>query len=146
MTYAIHPLHEEETTIAAWLMRSEHLHRSLRTSLPPGYAAYMRLMFSEGARMAVLHEAEVPKALAVYRIQHTTFHGRRFYIDDLVTVESGRGRGYGSALLQWCDGEARAQSCDTFALDSGVQRGGAHRFYFSRGLTITSFGFARPLP
>jgi hypothetical protein len=28
-------------------------------------------------------------------------------------------------------------------LDSGVQRGDAHRFYMRTGLTITSFHFAR---
>ncbi len=141
----MHLLHDEESTIAAWLERSERLHRSLRTALPAGYDAYMRLMFSEGARMAVLHEAEEPRAIAIYRIQHTTFDGRRFYVDDLVTAESERGKGYGSALLKWCENAARSQACDTFSLDSGVQRAGAHRFYFRHGLAIRSFGFAKPL-
>lgn len=145
MNYAVHSLSDEEVTIADWLARSESLHRVLRPGLPRDYQAYLRLMFSEGARMVVLHEAEVPKAIALYRVLHTTFSGRRFYVDDLVTVESERGRGYGAALLRWCEEAARTSGCDTFSLDSGVQRTAAHRFYFRHGLAITAFGFAKPL-
>ena len=145
MSYAIHRLSDDEATIADWLARSESLHRVLRPDLPRDYQAYLRLMFSEGAQMAVLHEAGAPKAVAVYRIQHTTFSGRRFYVDDLVTVENERGKGYGAALLRWCEDAARSQGCDTFALDSGVQRAAAHRFYFRQGMAIMSFGFAKPL-
>lgn len=145
MNHAVHLLQDDETNIAAWLGRSEHLHRSLRPALPADYEGYLRRMFSEGAQMAVLHEAETAKALAVYRIQYTTFNGRRFYVDDLVTVENARGKGYGEALLQWCEDVARTQGCDTFSLDSGVQRAAAHRFYFKHGLTIMAFGFAKPL-
>lgn len=144
MTHLVHLL-DDEATITAWLSRSEALHRSLRPALSADYEAVMRRIFAEGARMAVLHENEVPKAIAVYRIHHTTFHGRRFYVDDLVTVEDERGSGHGTALLQWCEDAARAQSCDTFTLDSGVQRAAAHRFYFRQGLTITAFAFAKPL-
>lgn len=145
MGYSVHRLSDDEATISDWLARTESLHRVLRPDLPGDYQAYLRLMFSEGARMAVLHEAGVPKAVAVYRILHTTFNGRRFYVDDLVTVEQERGRGYGAALLQWCEDAARTDGCDTFSLDSGVQRAAAHRFYFRRGLAIMAFGFAKPL-
>ncbi len=145
MPYAIHRLADEEATIADWLARTEALHRVLRPDLPDDYPAYLRLMFAEGAQMAVLHEDGVPKALAVYRIHHTTVSGRRFYVDDLVTVEKERSKGYGAALLQWCEDVARTQGCNRFALDSGVQRTAAHRFYFRQGLAILSFGFSKPL-
>lgn len=145
MRYAVHSLCDEEATIADWLVRTEPLHRVLRPDLPLEYQAYLRLMFSEGAQMAVLHEAEVPKAVAVYRIHHTTFNGRRFYIDDLVTAEDERGKGYGAALLRWCEDAARTRGCDMFTLASGVQRAAAHRFYFRQGLSIVAFGFAKPL-
>ena len=131
--------------IAVWLRRSERLHRTLRPALPADYEGRLRQMFSEGARMAILHLSDAPKALAVYRIHHTTFQGLRFYLDDLVTDEGERGRGLGTALLDWCVAKARAERCDTFALDSGVQRAAAHRFYFRHGLTVTSFGFTKAL-
>ena len=143
MNGAVHLLQDDETTIADWLRCAENLHRTLRPALPADYEGYLRKMFSEGARMAILHVANAPKALAVYRIHHTTFQGLRFYVDDLVTEEAARGQGFGSALLDWCVGKARAEQCDTFALDSGVQRTAAHRFYFRHGLVVRSFSFSK---
>ena len=141
----VHLLQDDGTTVSAWLRRCERLHRTLRPDLPADYEPYLRLMFSEGARMAVLHRCEEPKALAVYRIHHTSFQGRRCYVDDLVADEGQRGQGLGATLLDWCVAKARSERCDTFALDSGVQRAAAHRFYFRHGLTIASFGFVKPL-
>lgn len=142
---AIHLLSQDAASIPVWLARTEALHRDFRPALPADYAAYLGLMFAEGAEMAVLHLAEVPKALAVFRLFHTTFQGRRFYIDDLVTQQAERGAGHGTALLAWCEARARALGCRTFALDSGVQRNAAHRFYFRNGMTIGSFSFSKPL-
>lgn len=145
MNDVVHLLQDDEATISAWLHRAERLHRTLRPALPAAYEAYLRRMFAEGARMAILHRSDEPKALAVYRIQHTSYQGRRFYVDDLVTDEAERGRGLGAAILDWCEATARSEQCDTFALDSGVQRAAAHRFYFRQGMTIASFGFVKPL-
>ncbi len=145
MNEAVHVVVDDPSTISLWLGRSEALHRALRPSLPADYEGYLRRMFSEGAQMAVLHADGEAKALAVYRSHHTTFHGLLFYVDDLVTEEADRGRGRGAALLRWCEDRARAQGCRTFALDSGVQRSAAHRFYFRHGLVVQSFGFAKGL-
>jgi GNAT superfamily N-acetyltransferase len=142
---SIHIVSDDEATLTDWLMRTEPLHRVLRPDLPTDYQTYLRLMFSEGAKMAALHEAGVPKALTVYRILHTTFNGRRFYVDDLVTVEGERGRGYGSTVLRWLEDQARENGCQAFALDSGVQRSAAHRFYFRQGMSIMAFGFSKSL-
>ncbi len=93
MSYTIHLLQDDEATVGLWLGRCESLHRSLRPALAAEYEGYLRRMFSEGARMAVLHEGEVPKAVTIFRVQQTTFHGRRCYVDDLVTIEGERGKG-----------------------------------------------------
>ncbi len=139
--HAVHRLDDDPATCGDWLRRAEPLPRTLRPHLPAEYEGYLRTMFAEGAAMAVLHHSGAPRALAVYRMQHTTFHGLRFYLDDLVTDAAARGQGLGGALLDWCIRTAREAGCDTFALDSGVQRAAAHRFYFRHGLTIGSFGF-----
>src|SRR5690349_6649075 len=107
VSHVVHLLQDDETTIADWVRRSERLHRTLRPSLPADYEGYLRRMFSEGARMAILHVSDEPKALAVYRIHHTTIQGLRFYLDDLVTDEGERGRGLGAAMLDWCIAKAR---------------------------------------
>jgi len=143
--HAVHLLQEDGDTVVMWLRKTEWLHRKLRPNLPIDYAAYLGQMFVEGARMAVLHFSGEPKALAVYRVYHTTYQGLRFYVDDLVTDEGERGRGLGATLIGWCKARARAEGCDTLALDSGVQRSAAHRFYFRHGLTVGSFGFNEDL-
>ncbi len=141
----IHALADDPASIDVWLARSEALHRTLRPALPTDYAGTMRRMFNEAAAMVVLHDAGAVRALAVFRHHHTTFQGHRFYIDDLVTDEKLRGAGHGAALLAWCEARARALGCDTLALDSGVQRAAAHRFYFRERFAIASFGFTKSL-
>lgn len=85
------------------------------------------------------------KSMAVYRSFHTTFHEHRFYIDDLVTDASERSRGYGHHILAWCEEEARKRGCKMLALDSGLQRAEAHRFYFRERLSIFAFNFVKSL-
>ncbi len=128
-----------------WLPRSQALHRSLRPHLPDDYQAYLKIMFHEGAKMGVLHADGAVKALAVYRFHHTTFHGLRFYLDDLVTDESERSRGYGAAMLAWCERRALEAGCSAFDLESGVQRSRAHQFYFRQGFKIFGFSFTKEI-
>jgi len=130
---------------AYWLSAAEQLHRTLRPDIPHPYADYMGTMFAEGAAMAALIEGDVVRAIAVYRHHHTTFHGLRFYVDDLVTEEVERGRGLGRQLLDWCETRARDLNCDTFDLESGVQRPRTHKFYFRHDLEIFAFGFTKKL-
>ena len=62
-------------------------------------------------------------------------------MDDLVTAQTARSKGLGRTLLEWLKNLAREQDCDTFSLDSGVQRQRAHSFYFREGLAIVDFHF-----
>jgi len=139
------PVSDDVKAHAGWLTASETLHRQLRPDLPVDYADYMRQMFAEGAEMAVLVHDDAVRAIAVFRCHLTTFHGRRFYIDDLVADQDHRSRGFGGKLLSWCEAQARERGCGALALESGVQRQRAHNFYFRHGLTIITFGFFKPL-
>ena len=85
------------------------------------------------------------KAVAGCRLMETLIDGRLLYIDDLITAASERSQGYGGALLDWLVDYAKSQGCVSLQLDSGVQRADAHRFYFRKGLTISSFRFKRSL-
>lgn len=127
------------------LEAAEALHRTLRPNLPRDYQAYMHRMFAEGAEMATLVVDGATRSLAVYRCHHTTFHGLRFYVDDLVTDANERGRGYGHMLLGWCEERAQERHCNSFDLESGVQRPRTHQFYFREGLTIFAFSFSKTL-
>jgi GNAT superfamily N-acetyltransferase len=67
---------------------------------------------------------------------------KHVYVDDLVTTESHRSEGAGSAMIEWLKSFAREHGCAQLHLDSGVQRFGAHRFYLREGFDIKSHHFA----
>lgn len=99
----------------------------------------------EGYRLVFLEEAGAVRCVAGFRILESLAWGKFLYVDDLVTDEHQRSKGYGQKVLAWLVDHAKAQQCDEFHLDSGVQRFGAHRFYLAIGMDITSHHFAMKL-
>ncbi len=104
---------------------------------------------AEGYRLIGAFEEGREDAVAVagFRIGHMLSRGRHLYVDDLSTLPAARRRGYGRALLDWLDEEARRLDCDRLHLDSGVEadREDAHRLYFNTGLRISAYHFSRGL-
>ena len=80
-------------------------------------------------------------AVAGYRFLESLFSGKNLYVDDLVTRERDRSKGFGAHLLDWLIEQAREHGCESLELDSGVQRFDAHRFYFSKRMSISSYHF-----
>jgi GNAT superfamily N-acetyltransferase len=95
----------------------------------------------EGYELAFLELDGVVRSVAGFRIMNLLFSGRTLYIDDLVTHDSDRSRGFGAALFDWLVEQAKERGCEHLSLDSGVQRFAAHRFYLNRGMDITSHHF-----
>lgn len=126
-----------------WLARAEVVHRQLRPDLPRDYAGRLGVVFANGGRMVVAVEGEAVRAVALWRLIENTYEGRRLYVDDLVTDEAQRSRGFGKILLDWLQAHAQQLGCDVITLDSGVQRAGAHKFYFREGMHIPSFCFRK---
>lgn len=94
-----------------------------------------------GFLLAGLEAAQQVKAVAGYRIQEMLAHGRILYVDDLITLEEERSRGWGRQLFEWLVQEAKAHECVQLQLDSGTFRHSAHRFYFRQGMHIASYHF-----
>ncbi len=104
-----------------------------------------RQMESDHWRLAYVEDGGTVVACTGYRFQEFLHSGKTLYVDDLVTAEAQRSKGHGEMLLDFLKGQAREQGCQTFSLDSGTQRTGAHKFYFREGLVVTSFHFAQKL-
>lgn len=102
----------------------------------------VRRMAAEGYRLAVLEDRGLVCAVAGFRVFDLLHRGRNLYVDDLVTDEEHRSSGCGSTLLRWLRDLARAEGCARLDLDSGVQRAGAHRFYFREGMSISAYHFS----
>lgn len=80
---------------------------------------------------------------ASFRIAEFLAWGKTIYVDDLVVLESHRGRGFADALMQWIKAKGEASGCSELHLDSGTARLAAHRFYHRIGFSISSFHFSR---
>lgn len=109
------------------------------------FLSTVRAMQTEGYCLAYIEEDNKVAAVAGYRIARNLFMGKHLYVDDLVTAEQQRSKGYGEQLIQWLREQALANNCNYFHLDSGTHRGSAHRFYFKQGLTIASYHFSEKL-
>ena len=100
---------------------------------------------SQGYRLIYVEDAGAPVAAAGFRLIEHLSAGPSLYVDDLICLESHRGKGFARALIRWMEAHARETGCETFHLDSGTQRLRAHHFYFRLGLSITSFHFQKTL-
>ena len=105
----------------------------------------VREMEKQGFKIVYLKESDNVVAAAGYRISNNLFMGKNLYVDDLVTSDKQRSKGYGEKLIQWLRQEALKEKCNVFHLDSGTQRGAAHKFYFKQGFTIASYHFSETL-
>lgn len=110
------------------------------------YVAAVGRMRGEGYRLATVfgHEDRV-LGVAGFRVGESLWSGRVLYVDDLITAQDVRSTGAGTKMLRWLEDEARSSGCSQLHLDSGVQRGRAHRFYFREGMTISAYHFVKEL-
>ena len=131
--------------IDAALREGEALHRAFRPDIKGDYVSYMQQMAAEGAGLTQLFDAGEVRAIAVWRSYLTTYCGRRFEIDDLVTAEGQRSKGYGATMMRALEARARSLSCKAVLLSSATNRTGAHRFYHRERFAIVSFLFAKPV-
>jgi GNAT superfamily N-acetyltransferase len=114
------------------------------------FVARVKAQRAQGYRLAYLEDGSLEGggavvAVAGFRVMEMLATGRTLYVDDLVTDEARRSRGYGKAMMDWLEAYAREAGCETFSLDSGTHRQEAHAFYFREGLRVTSFHFAKKL-
>ena len=94
----------------------------------------VQMQYQFGYQLTYFEVDNAVVAVAGHRISHNLAWGKFLYVDDLVTAEQHRSKGYGKQLLDWLIDYARQQACQQFHLDSGKQRKDAHRFYEREGL------------
>jgi GNAT superfamily N-acetyltransferase len=109
------------------------------------FIARWRHQSAEGYRIVALWGQGGPVALAGYRVTENLVHGKFLYVDDLISEQTGRGRGYGAQLLDKLKTEGRALGCNKLVLDTGLDNYLAHRFYFRQGLLAQALRFNVPL-
>ncbi|MDB5999073.1 MAG: family N-acetyltransferase [Rhizobacter sp.] len=84
-------------------------------------------------------------ALAGYRLQENLVYGRFLYVDDLVTLDTARGEGWGARLLDALTQTAGEAGCARLVLDTAVTNTSAQRFYTREGLDNGAMRFGKSL-
>src|SRR5687767_4991813 len=88
------------------------------------FVTEVRRQEADGYAAAVGYVDARPVVFAGYRPAHTLARGPHLFVDDLVTDESVRGRGYGRAMLRWLAERALELGLPRVHLDSrGTARG-----------------------
>lgn len=107
-----------------------------------GYIALVaRMQKNHDYQLAYVDDNGV-KSVAGIRIAEWLYSGKYLEIDDLITAEGERSKGYGAKLFDWVINYAREQQCVQLRLVSGVQRIDAHRFYQNKGMTFEAKYFS----
>lgn len=107
------------------------------------FVSTIRSLEKQRYQLAMLCINKMPVALAGFRIGESLAWKKYLYVDDLVTVEAERSKGYGAKLLRWLYDYAAKEDCDQLHLDSGIQRKEAHKFYEREGMQMPSYHFAK---
>lgn len=130
------------------LLQAQSVFRQLRPNLPADPRAYIdqiRSICQAGpARMVVAVRRDDSKdvlGLAIYRRSKNIKYGEHLYCDDLITDENKRSTGVGRCLINAMKKAAQGLGSSRLALDSGCQRGRAHKFYHREGFHIDQFEF-----
>src|SRR5262245_55999382 len=90
------------------------------------------LATTTGLRLAWLEDGGI-RAVAGYRISDWLAGGRYLEIEDLVTADGDRSKGYGGLLFDWIVALAAREHCQQVRLVSNLRRVDAHRFYLRKG-------------
>jgi GNAT superfamily N-acetyltransferase len=103
-------------------------------------------MQGEGYRMfALFADEQIVSVTGI--IQLTNFYdGKHIWVNDLVTVENQRSKGYGKMLLSFVVKLAEESDCEMVVLSSNFERVKAHKFYLEKmGFAKTSYVFKKQL-
>lgn len=92
----------------------------------------------QGYKIIGAVEDETILACIGFRMTTMLAWGKILYIDDLITKEIYRNRGYGKILLQHAIKVANDEGCNQVHLDTGYHRHSAHKTYLNMGFKFTS--------
>ncbi len=141
-TYRIAEATTDAEIIACWPVMSQLRPKIVEQEF---LGIVTRLAATQRLQLAYLDDGGI-RAVAGYRLGDWLAGGRYLEIEDLVTAEGVRSRGYGGALFDWLVAVAAREQCRQVRLVSNVRRLDAHRFYLRKGMTIEANYFSMNVP
>jgi GNAT superfamily N-acetyltransferase len=131
----------EEDILKCWDVLLElrpHLNKN-------NFVSTLKEMMTEGYSLAFIEENGKAVAATGFRYLQFLYNGKHIYIDDLSTLPSSRGKGYGGKLLDYVISVAKEKGFKVVTLDSGYQRFDAHRLYLNKGFTLNCHHFSKTI-
>jgi GNAT superfamily N-acetyltransferase len=115
-----------------WI-RAFPIMKQLRTKLTPEmYIDLVQEMKKDGYQLFALLVNDEIISLAGVRKSINFYNKHHLFVYDLVTSPSHRSKGYGEQLLEHIHSYAKNIGAEYVALESGITRSEAHRFYENR--------------
>ncbi|PJO45560.1 GNAT family N-acetyltransferase [Lysinibacillus xylanilyticus] len=128
MTVTIKQLTSQQEWIEAYPVMAQ-----LRTELTlEKYLLLLKEMTQDGYLLFALYENMQIVAVAGFSWRVNFYSERHIFVYDLVTDMKYRSRGYGEKLLNYLHQWGKENGAHYIALESGIQRTSAHRFYEDR--------------
>lgn len=104
--------------------------KQLRTHLDEAsFLALTEEMAEEGYQLLALYHENTAVAVAGIVMKTNYYYGKHIFVYDLVTDMHKRSNGYGEKIMQYVYAYAQENDCKHVALESGLARADAHRFY-----------------
>ncbi|WP_273125907.1 GNAT family N-acetyltransferase [Metabacillus sp. HB246100] len=120
---------KELTTLLAW-KEAFPVMKQLRSDIDEtSYLTLLNQMRNEGYRLFALYVEKEIVALAGFSLKTNFYQSRHVFLYDLITDENHRSKGYGEKLLTFVHKWAKEHGAEYVALESGIHRTEAHRFY-----------------
>lgn len=102
----------------------------LRTDLTEvSYLELLTQMKQNGYKLFALYREQSIIVVAGISLQVNFYNKKYVFVYDLITDAAHRSQGYGYRLLSYIDEWAKSNGAQFVALESGIQRIDAHRFY-----------------
>jgi len=128
MTVTIEQLTSQQEWMEAYPVMAQ-----LRSDLTvEKYLLLLKEMTRDGYILFALYENMQIVAVAGLSWRVNFYSERHIFVYDLVTDVKYRSRGYGEKLLQYLHQWGKENGAHYIALESGIQRTSAHRFYEDR--------------
>lgn len=95
--------------------------------------------------LAAVYKDQSIVAVMGYRILYDLVRGKHIYIDDLVTAENARSKGFGAKLLAYAEQIAIQKNCKTLRLCTGIENERGVQFYEKNNWTRRAYAYTKKL-
>lgn len=120
----------------------------LHSTIPPALIKQRAIEMFEYNHYRCFGIYDDSKLVAMSNTWITTkfYSGKQLEIDNFIVSKKERSKGLGQQLIKFIENWALENDCVTVELNTYVENGRSHKFYFNQGFKILGFHFQKNLP